>query len=287
MSGTTIKSKRIIGFAATAAVALTMVASGGAHAAGADKDAFQQSARDAHAASKASIGGFALSSARVASSAATAVATESACTIKGYAPNKLVLGANAVRSTFKITTSGCELNDWFVALYPFIDSDTGDRGWAEKAVPKATLDPHLLTNDMAGKQTGAVEVGAQATDGTVTYNDDLALTLLRASAFPTFDASEPVKKGKNITIKATFGRINWNGAKHLKNTPYVGGKAQLQFKADGTSAYKTVKTVTAVAGGKLSTTVKASKTGRWRFYFPGISTTGTSVSARDAVKVTS
>jgi len=287
MSGTTIKSKRIIGFAATAAVALTMVASGGAHAAGTSKDAFEKSTREALAARTASTGGFAISSARIASSAAAAVAADGACTIKGYTPNKIILGSSAVRPTFKVVTTGCTVNDWYVLLFPFLGGESDDSGNAWLETPKATLDPHLLANSMAGKQSGAVEVGVQATDLSESYNEDLSLTLLRASAFPTFDASEPVKKGKNITIKATFGRINWNGSKHLKNTPFVGGKAQLQFKADGTTAYTTVKTVTAAAGGKLSTTVKASKTGRWRFYFPGSSTTGTSVSASDAVKVTS
>jgi hypothetical protein len=230
----------------------------------------------------------------------------SSCTIKGYSPSKIVLGSAAVSVTVKVKVSGCTIDGWDVIYWPFYDGkplstkgvagnysywDQNDAGTDVKVQlhSKISLSPNQLSNSYAGKSSDGtlVEIwGEGETDSDPAWVN-LPLTLQRKAAFGSFNASpEPVKKGKKITIKGTLARINWNGAKHLKNVGFA-GKTQIQFKADGTSTYKTVKTVTSSSAGKVNTTVKASKTGRWRLVFAGISTTSPATSASDAVKVKS
>jgi hypothetical protein len=60
---------------------------------------------------------------------------------------------------------------------------------------------------------------------------------------------------------------------------------KVQFKAKGASSYSTVKTVKSTTGGKISTTIKATKSGSWRLSYPGNSVTGSTTSAADAVTV--
>jgi hypothetical protein len=229
----------------------------------------------------------------------------SSCTIKGYSPKKIVLGATAATQTVSVKVTGCTIDAWDVVYRPFYDglplSTKGVAGnysyWDKNAEgddvkvqlrPKISLSPKQLSNSYAGKydEGTVVEiwgVGESESEPAWKY---LPLTLQRRATFgSTFNASpEPVKKGKKISIKATLARINWTGSKTLK---YVGfsGQAKVQFKADGDSAYKTVKTVTASSKGKVSTTVKASKSGRWRLVFAGYTTTSSATSASDAVRV--
>jgi hypothetical protein len=285
MSGT-MKHKKAMGFAATAAVALTMVSAGGANAVGSRgvADQVHPGSALAGATSPSTV----VRSARVAEAAAVA----STCTYQSYAPSTIVLGASTVKSTFSVKVADCELGEWYVGVYPFQNDDPEDMtGIASYQTPTISLSPRSLSNADAGKHANA-GVAAWAVDDPIDAEPagagGLPLTLQRRATFgSTFNASEPVKKGKNITIKATLARINWNGAKSLKYVAYGKAKAQLQFKADGTSTYKTVKTITGASNGKYSTTVKASKTGRWRLFFAGISTTSSATSASDAVKVTS
>jgi len=280
MSGT-MKHKKAMGFAATAAVALTMMSAGGANAA-----STRGISEQVHPGSAgASVTGM-VRSARVAEAAAVA----STCTYQSYAPNKIVLGASTVKATFSVKVTDCELGEWYVGVYPFQNPDPEDMtGIASFQTPTISLNPRSLSNADAGKhQNAGVDAWSveDPLDATPAGGVE-PLTLQRRATFgSTFNASEPVKKGKNITIKATLARINWNGAKTLKYIAYGKAKAQLQFKADGASSYTTVKTITGASNGKYSTTVKASKTGRWRLVFAGVSTTSAATSTSDAVKVT-
>ncbi|MEU6802335.1 hypothetical protein ABZ931_15140, partial [Streptomyces neyagawaensis] len=68
-------------------------------------------------------------------------------------------------------------------------------------------------------------------------------------------------------------------------TGYRDQTVTLQFKAAGTTSYTDVKTVTSGTGGALSTTVKATQDGSYRYTFAGTSTTAAKTSAGDAVDV--
>ena len=65
----------------------------------------------------------------------------------------------------------------------------------------------------------------------------------------------------------------------------MGQQAVLQFRAEGTGTYKDVKTVTSGTAGALSTTVKASKSGYFRYVFAGTATTGAAKATGDHVEV--
>ncbi|MFB7243111.1 hypothetical protein CW362_37205 [Streptomyces populi] len=106
---------------------------------------------------------------------------------------------------------------------------------------------------------------------------------VKRAARLTADATpEPVKKGATLTVKGALTRADWKNGKY---TGYKGQSVVLQFKAKGATAYKAVKTVTSGTAGALSTTVKASADGTYRYAFAGTATTGTATAAGDYVDV--
>ncbi|TQE38507.1 hypothetical protein Sipo8835_05240 [Streptomyces ipomoeae] len=106
--------------------------------------------------------------------------------------------------------------------------------------------------------------------------------LQRKAGLGTNATPEPVTKGRTLTVKGKLTRADW--AKHTF-TGYPGQKVTLQFKAKGATAYTDVKTVVSGTGGALSTAVKATKDGSYRYKFAGTSTTAAKTSAADYVDV--
>ncbi|BCM66974.1 hypothetical protein EASAB2608_02308 [Streptomyces sp. EAS-AB2608] len=110
----------------------------------------------------------------------------------------------------------------------------------------------------------------------------LASVKVQRAARLTADAApEPVVKGRTLTVKGKLTRATWSSGTY---TGYRDQKAVLQFKADG-GAYVNVRTVTSGTGGALSTAVKATRSGTYRFVFAGTATTGAKTSAGDHVTV--
>ncbi|MFJ8104517.1 hypothetical protein [Streptomyces sp. NPDC096132] len=104
----------------------------------------------------------------------------------------------------------------------------------------------------------------------------------RAAKLTVNATPEPVVKGRTLTVKGRLTRANWELGKY---SGYASQKVTLQFRAKGASAYTTVKTITSGTGGALSTTVKASKDGYYRFTFAGTATTAAKTAAGDYVDV--
>ncbi|GAB7108455.1 hypothetical protein JCM4814A_67690 [Streptomyces phaeofaciens JCM 4814] len=104
----------------------------------------------------------------------------------------------------------------------------------------------------------------------------------RAAKVTVNATPEPARAGKTLTVKGKLTRANWGSGTY---TGYAGQKVTLQFKAKGTSTYKTLKTVTTGTGGALSTTTKATKSGAYRFVFAGTSTTAAKSAVGDYVEV--
>ncbi|MBL1080637.1 hypothetical protein JK359_01380 [Streptomyces actinomycinicus] len=116
----------------------------------------------------------------------------------------------------------------------------------------------------------------------VTVWGNLGSVPVRRAALLTANAApEPVVKGRTLTVKGKLSRANWSTGRYAG---YQGQKVVLQFKADGGS-YANVKGITSGAGGALSTTVKATRSGTYRFVFAGTATTGAKTSAGDHVTV--
>ncbi|MEV5842936.1 hypothetical protein AB0M32_13305 [Streptomyces sp. NPDC051985] len=104
----------------------------------------------------------------------------------------------------------------------------------------------------------------------------------RAAKLTVNATPEPAIMGKTITVKGKLTRANWETGKY---SGYKGQKVVLQFRTEGTSAYKNVKGITSGTGGALSTTVKATKTGYYRFVFAGTTTTAAAKATGDHIEV--
>lgn len=139
--------------------------------------------------------------------------------------------------------------------------------------------------DMRNSEAGAWKVGAEVYfKGGGADVDDKGLTVqVKRNSRLTVNASpEPVAKGKTITVTGKVTRANWETKKYGS---YGGRLVGLQFKPAGATSYTTVKKVYSNGSGNLRTTVKASKTGTWRWAYNGNTTTGPSTSSGDHVVV--
>ncbi|MFF3330366.1 DUF5707 domain-containing protein [Streptomyces sp. NPDC002888] len=146
----------------------------------------------------------------------------------------------------------------------------------------ATPGYDLYANLLAG--TWHVTTGVLAGDGTNVYWNDYQAThrVQRNSTLTVNAAPEPVKKGKTITVTGKLARANWEDFKYHG---YTGQPVKLQFRKKGTNTYTTLKTIKTNSTGNLSTTVKASTDGYFRYSFAGTSTTPAITTAGDFVDV--
>ncbi|MFD8059794.1 hypothetical protein ACFXA0_08385 [Streptomyces cyaneofuscatus] len=139
----------------------------------------------------------------------------------------------------------------------------------------------MMRNSEAGVWKVAGQVyfkdGSKDVDAT-----GLTVHVKRNSRLTVNAAPEPVAKGKTITVTGKVTRANWETRKYAV---YGGRHVSLQFKPSGTDSYTTVKKVYANGSGALRTTVKAAKTGTWRWAYYGNTTTGASMSPGDHVVV--
>ncbi|MFJ6703295.1 MULTISPECIES: hypothetical protein [unclassified Streptomyces] len=118
--------------------------------------------------------------------------------------------------------------------------------------------------------------------GTAIWGNLGTAKVLRA-ARATADASpEPVVKGRTITVRGKLTRADWDASAYKG---YQGQKAVLQFRPEGGTAYTNVKDITSGTGGTLSTTVKASRSGYYRYVFAGTATTAPATATGDFIKV--
>jgi len=211
---------------------------------------------------------------------APAKTTPSKCVIKGYRPNKVVVGSTPVKKTVTVKVTGCTPYHWS------LDIDALS-GWVQSETPSLVIDPADLSNGSSGSGYAYVWVVSSPSDGSdPSAGLDTTFTILRRATFgPTVNAApEPTKKGETLTISGRLKRVDWTEA--LK--PYQGyakQKVLVQFQAKGAKTYTTVKTVRTAEGGKVSTKVAATESGTWRLHYGGNSTTGPANSTGDDVTV--
>jgi excalibur calcium-binding domain-containing protein len=175
-------------------------------------------------------------------------------------------------------------NEWASGIDVSIqgeDTATGNGGIA-CAVEHTVTVP--LTAQGAGFSTGSQTVKVHATLGDVEVAIDTSATLTRAAppapvkaavALTANASPESVVKGKKITVAGTIRR---NGKKVKVTTA-------LQFRADG-GDYVKVKSVESSSKGALKTTVKASRSGSFRYGYAGNATTEPGTSSGDHIVVT-
>lgn len=144
--------------------------------------------------------------------------------------------------------------------------------------------PDYSTSD-ANSMAGVWEVygTVNANDGDYWIYDNMGtFKVKRAATLVTTTPAERVRTGSSFKITGKLARAHWED---LKYYGFTGQSVQLQFKKSGTSSYRTVRTVKTGSSGKLSTTVKATAAGSWRWYFGGTDTTARITSAGKAVRV--
>jgi hypothetical protein len=233
------------------------------------------------------------------------------CTVTDVLPHQVVIGVEAQRVQFGVVTT-CDDQDikfsvrgagigtsahtfWFAACdYDYVQGPTnfdcthGGSGVINPIGGTYRGYDFIPGNDLTGPNpiyaNAFADVNHNSKDDDGTHLDGLAgtITLLRQTGFDgTFDASpEPVRKGKRIAVSATLSTADWNTGTWAG----VDATVNIQFKAVGQKHYRTVKTVTALAG-QLDTSVRATRSGYWRASYPGSDATASSVSNRDYVKV--
>ncbi|MEV7401888.1 hypothetical protein AB0N93_16035 [Streptomyces sp. NPDC091267] len=146
------------------------------------------------------------------------------------------------------------------------------------------IDPRHIDfgNEDAGTWRTAAEIAILAGGAHDIDDMNIPLQVQRATRVTVNASPEPVVKGKTITLTGRVTRANWDTHTYQG---YAGRTVSLQFKADGASSYATVKKVTSSATGALRTTVKAAKSGTWRWTYYGNSTSGAKASTGDRVVV--
>jgi hypothetical protein len=244
MSGSATRYGRALGLAATAVLALSPASTGGAQA-------------------------------------ATVRPAATTCVLNGYTPTSVTLSSAAVKTTFAVQVSGCEVAHWLVA-----PEDLDD--FAHDGHATISISPKGLKNADAGPRhaaVGALGVGEDEDTGGV--SEEATFSLLRRSTWEsTFNATpEPVKKNARITVKGTLTRVSWNGTKKATYGTYSDRPVDIQFQAPGTTTWTTIKSVKTGKTGKVSSTVKALTTGTWRLHFKGNSVSGAANSKTDKVVV--
>lgn len=139
--------------------------------------------------------------------------------------------------------------------------------------------------DFGNEDAGTWKTAARvflAGDAHDTDDKNLPLQVKRATRVTVNASPEPVTKGKTITVTGRITRANWDTHTYQG---YAGRTVSLQFKAAGTSSYRTVAKAKSSKTGVLKTTVKATGPGAWRWTYYGNSTSGAKSSTGDHVAV--
>ncbi len=104
------------------------------------------------------------------------------------------------------------------------------------------------------------------------------------TAFKEFNASpEPVRSGHTITVAGRLLHIKFDNAPWYVS--YSGKSIRVDFKAAGTTAWKSMGSTTTGHDGRFSKHLTARVDGTWRAYFAGTSNFDGGVSPSDHVDV--
>lgn len=199
------------------------------------------------------------------------------CTITNFSPRSVVVGLSPIVRTFGVSTTGCTKEGW--------EAHAADYSWAAfDGDDQYIFEPYGFMNSDAGAKT--VVTSADSSDYVTTnrvFTGGFSLKRRTAWQSRSFDASpEPVKRGRNITIKARLLIANWSSDRY---DGYGARTIAIQFRTP-TGSYSTVKTATTASNGWVTTTVPAKQTGVWRVNYGGNSYAGSAVVVGDAVTVT-
>ncbi|SCD33488.1 hypothetical protein GA0115245_103216 [Streptomyces sp. di188] len=158
----------------------------------------------------------------------------------------------------------------------------------ERSWQPSHIDPRH--DDVGNDDVGNEDAGVRKTAGRARLARDkrdiddvkVPLQVKRATRVTVSASSEPVRKGRTLTVTGKVTRAD--GDTRTYQT-YAGRPASLQFKAAGAEAYPTVRKVKSDSTGAHRTTVKATRSGTWRWVHYGDTTSGAKAPAGDYVAV--
>lgn len=147
-----------------------------------------------------------------------------------------------------------------------------------------SLAPGTAPADDSLAGTWNVSAYAIAADGDAAFLDAAASFDLRRETRLTADAApEKVRRGRTVTVTGDVRHAGWAAGTTVAAA--AGQEVELQFRAKGGYAYRTVKTVTTAADGTVSANVRAFQDGSYRWSYAGTSGTAAAVSPADCVDV--
>jgi hypothetical protein len=221
------------------------------------------------------------------------------CTITGTSPQVMVLGPTAQPVQFGVQTEcdGVRPVSWSLSsdIYPGSSGASWlllrnyDYPYGEKFTyvedPQGFFPVNVIGNGpfQGNAMAGPHPLNATAfhdADGDGVVDGDEPVTTFsgsvvakRASTFGdsfsvtagSFSAALSGRRGpQRITVTGSLQRANWDSGQYDHLAAWV----DLQFRPAGSSQYRTVKTVWD-NGISATTTVKATKTGSWRYHYAG------------------
>ncbi len=198
-----------------------------------------------------------------------------ACSITGFSPRTVVVGARPVTKNFSVSTSGCDRQGWSImeADFDFFVADSS---------PQHTFNP--WDNSEAGRSSVIVDA----------YNSDFVqrertfadgFTLLRATQWQsgTFNAGpEPVRRGGKVTVTGRLIVVDWRTDRYV---PHAGQPVDVQFRT-ATGSYRTVASGRTGSDGSVRIAVTAPGSGVWRLSYAGNGTTAPATVTGDTVAMT-
>ncbi|MEU6340416.1 calcium-binding protein [Streptomyces sp. NPDC046977] len=147
-----------------------------------------------------------------------------------------------------------------------------------------TLTPGTVPADGSLAGGWSLSAYAIAPDSDAVFLDAAATFTVQRDTRVTADATpEPVKFGKNLTVKGSVQHADWAAGAYA---PAAAGRpVALQFRLADCDSWITVKTVRTAADGTVSTTVPALLDGSYRWSWAGTADTAAAVSDADYVDV--
>lgn len=147
-----------------------------------------------------------------------------------------------------------------------------------------TADPNvnLRSNALAG--LWVITPVATNGDGNVTRGDGAYFARIKRNTYmsQTIATPQPVKKGKNLTVKAQMTVAGWQTR---KNVPLIGHQVLLQYRKGASGPFVTLKKIKTDRNGWATATVKATADGAYRYNFAGTSLTTATIGSADFVDV--
>jgi hypothetical protein len=224
----------------------------------------------------------------------SAHADENDCSVVDLSPHNVVIGLGHSKDvTFDVGTDCDDQNNpinWALTFRvpgqhsgnPLLQNYEGDQPSRYRYIPGGQYTWNREDNGDPGPRTVTVDAFIGDPTDSHHFSGVVGFNLLRRTTFgSSFNASpEPRRRGQKITIDASLSFANWHTNRYKK----FGAWVKLQFRPAGQDAYQDVKWVWDNGIG-AKTTVRATRTGTWRYHFPGDATHAASNSKGDTVAV--